>query len=85
MVYFVSLTFQIVQWLLIILAENYSPNAARYINIPLMSDQKCSKKMSKATRRDRMCTSARDAKLICDVSIIIYQQKINIPFHLIKF
>lgn len=32
-----------------------------------MSDKKCSKKMSKAFRKERLCTSARDEKLICDV------------------
>jgi hypothetical protein len=41
--------------------------SAKYVNIPIMSDKKCSKKWSKATRKSRMCTSARDEKLICDV------------------
>lgn len=41
--------------------------SAKYANIPIMSDKKCSKKWSRATRLSRMCTSTRDEKLICDV------------------
>jgi len=40
----------------------------KYVNIPIMADKKCLNKRSKALQKAKMCTSAKEEKLICSVS-----------------